>query len=126
MVSPWSVAGKVLWIHSSPAPELPLETDVNVADGRGRKVAVGGGVFVIVGVGGGGVAVGITAWVSATIVKASATTVFWMSSGLSVGAAWAPQPLTIRVVMSTKLRIAKHFIVNISLLPNPLNHTSEL
>ena len=59
--------------------------------GRETGVSVGRGVSVGVSVGGMGVAVGMAAWVCATIVKAAATAVFWMSSGLTVGTGSAPQ-----------------------------------
>ena len=58
---------------------------VTAEDGNGRKVLVGVGVSVIVAVGGGGVAVGMAAWVSATIVKAAAATVLCRSTALTGG-----------------------------------------
>ena len=73
-VSPGSEVGMTLFTHGSPAPALLLGSGVNVTcrDARGRNVLVGAGVSVTVAVGGGGVAVGMAAWVSAIIVKATA------------------------------------------------------
>jgi len=114
-VSPCSTAGRTLFIHGSPPPELPLGTGVIVTseDGNGGKVLVAAGVSVNVAVGGGGVAVGMADWVSATIVNAAAATVLCMSTALTVGVACAqraPHPLMSSVIMSTRVRIEKHFM----------------
>src|SRR5687768_14825561 len=101
-------------MHGSPPPEFPPGTGVNVPseDGNASKVLVGAGVSVNVAVGGGGVAVGMAAWVSATIVKAAAATVPCMSTALpiGVGVACAPHALRISVVVSTRVRTEKHFM----------------
>lgn len=77
---------------SQGSPELIGGTDVSVTarDGNASGVSVGKGVCVGVSVGGNGVAVGIAAWVSATIVNAAATAVNCTSAALIVGAGSAP------------------------------------
>lgn len=71
---------------------------------------VGTGVFVGVSVGGIGVEVGMAAWVSAIIVRASAADVLCMSNTLSVGVASAPHALMISVIINSRVRIEKHFM----------------
>ena len=101
-------------MHGSLPPELLSGTDVNVAskDGRGGIVLVIAGVFVNVAVGGTGVAVGMAACVSATMVKAAAAIVFWMSTGLTVGegVSAVPHALTVSAIISTSVRIENHFM----------------
>ena len=79
--------------------------------GRGMKVLVGTGVFVRVAVGGNEVAVGMAAWVSATIVEAAEIAVTCRSTGLIVGTASgeAPHALTINVIASISVRIENRF-----------------
>jgi hypothetical protein len=81
--------------------------------GNGGTVLVAAGVFVNVSVGGGGVAVGMAAWVSAIIVMATAAAVICKSTGLTVGGgvACAPHALVLSVIMSTRVRIEKHFML---------------
>jgi hypothetical protein len=99
-------------MHGSLPPELLSGTDVNVAskDGRGGIVLVIAGVFVNVAVGGTGVAVGMAACVSATMVKAAAAIVFWMSTGLTVGMGVvctlrAPHALMSSVMMTIRVGV---------------------
>lgn len=69
--------------------------------GMTGSVGVEAGVFVRVAVGGGGVAVGMAAWVSASIVTTSETIVFCMSTALTVGVACGtPQAPLISVITS--------------------------
>src|SRR5215213_7922480 len=114
-VSPWSVAGRTLFTHGSAPPELLLETGVSVIAeaGKGRGVKVGAGVSVIVAVGGGGVAVGRAVSVCATIVKASAAAVLWMSTAFAVGVACAarsPHELMSSAMMRIRVRFEKYFM----------------
>src|SRR5688572_30454425 len=69
----------------------PVGVSVTSRVGSVTGVSVGRGVSVGVSVGGMGVAVGMAAWVCATMVKAAATAVFWISTGLTVGTGSAPQ-----------------------------------
>src|SRR5215210_871998 len=141
--SPASLVGMTLLIHGSAVPELPFGPGVVVIAevGRGGKVLVGAGVSVDVAV---AVAVGMAAWVSAIIVRATAASVLWISSALTVAggvacAARAPQALTISVITRVRVRIEKRFIQtspyrsacfegcsdSCHLSPEPLNDTSE-
>lgn len=89
-------SGRVEHGSTVAAPELLLTgavvtVGVTSRVGNASGVSVGGGVSVGVSVGGTGVAVGIAAWVCATMVKAAAIAVFCTSTGLTVGTAGAPQ-----------------------------------
>jgi hypothetical protein len=103
-----------LFIHGSPPPELPFGTGVSVTgeEDNASGVSVGRGVFVNVAVGGIGVAVGMAAWVSAIIVKATAAAVLCRSSALSVGGgvACAPHALMISVNMTIRVRLEEYFM----------------
>jgi hypothetical protein len=63
-------------------------------------VKVGKAVGLGVLVGGSGVFVGMAACVSATIVQAAATAVFWTSAGLAVGVACGPH--AVRSIVSAR------------------------
>lgn len=66
--------------------------------GKGVEVTKDISVFVETAVGEGGfVAVGMAAWVFASIVRAAATAVLCRLTGLTVGVTCAPQALTINV-----------------------------
>jgi hypothetical protein len=85
--------------------------------GRGSDVLVGKGVCVGGSVGGNGVAVGMAAWVCATMVNAPATAVFCTSTACMVGAAGAPHALMSRA-MTTTVKVEKRFMVCEYLLMN--------
>ena len=61
--------------------------------GSGRGVLEGGAVGLAVSVGGTSVAVGTEAWVSATIVRAAASAVCWISTAFAVGVPCGAQEL---------------------------------
>jgi hypothetical protein len=84
---------------------------------RGRGVFVGKGVCVGSSFCGRGVDGGMSAWVSATMVKAAATAVFCTSTACMVGAAGAPHALMSRA-MATTVRVEKRFILCEYLLMN--------
>ena len=72
----------------------PVGIDPGVSEvGKGRDVLVDGKVGAAVFVGGTGVAVGRAAWVSATMVRAAASAVCPISTGLAVGVACGLQAL---------------------------------
>ena len=101
-------------MQGSPPPELPVGTgvDATAEDADGGNVLVGRGVFVNVAVGVIGVAVGMAAWVSAIIVKATTAAVLCSSIGLTVGTgvACASHALMVNVIMSTRVSLEKHFM----------------
>jgi hypothetical protein len=78
--------------------------------GRGNGVFVAAGVRVGASVGGRDVAVGIAAWVCATIVIAAATAVFCTSTGFAVGAAGAPHALMSAARRTTRAKVENRFM----------------
>jgi hypothetical protein len=107
--------------HGSPPVLLPtgavVDVRVTLSVGRGNGVSVGRGVWVGVSVGGRGVAVGIAAWVCATMVSAAATAVFCTSTAFIVGAAGSPpQALIINVATIITVRMERRFILCVVLL----------
>lgn len=103
----------VLVSHGSPdALAAGADVDVNVTSsvGSGNGVFVDRGVCVGASVGGKGVAVGIAAWVWATIVNAAAMAVFWTSTGLTVGTGSAPHALMIIVMATIMVSVGKRFM----------------
>ena len=81
--------------------------------GEGSGVSVGNAVGLGVSVGGTGVAVGMACCVWATMVKAAASAVCWMSNGLTVGVVWVAQALASRLnttpIINAFRFIASHF-----------------
>jgi hypothetical protein len=70
--------------------------------GRGSGVTVGGEVGLGSSVGGTRVAVGRACSVSATMVKAAASAVCWISRGSAVGVARGPQALASSIKITPK------------------------
>jgi len=112
---------------SVPPPEVELllltaavvgDATISVEEvGRGSGVFVGRAVGAGVSVGGRGVAVGMAAWVCATMVCAAATAVFCTSTACMVGAAGLLHAL-MSIAMTATMRMEKRFMFFEYLLMN--------
>jgi hypothetical protein len=94
-----------------PLPDTAAVVGDTSSVGRATGVSVGRGVVVGVSVGGKGVAVGIAAWVWATIVNAAATAVDCTSTALTVGMGSAPQALITVTRINRMDRLLSSFMV---------------
>lgn len=114
---PAASAGITCFRSSQMSPDADVCVTVGSTEmgcvGNSIGVAVGGEVGIGVSVGGMSVAVGIAAWVSATIVQAAATAVPWTSAALIVGSGSGPQALNRNKLAN--MRVMSFFIFDVTL-----------